>query len=346
MLALNYKVPGSDDVEIAMHLGFDISGFCRDIIAEFCPDLQELTPFSRKICVVGHRFSEGWICVRVSFLLGCATNTGSKIDDQDLEFLRSCLAPFAERSYETLVTLLGGAWAGKDTFTYFGPCDGSRVSWPHITEHTIKWLENLVIPDALDRNRARILRAIPSPPVYDLDAISTCLWVLESEEACIQGTAFSLDGSGLITCAHVIGPATKAFRWDNVGTRHPVTVLKEHSVIDLAVLSIGSPCEHALKRGDSGRLQYADHLLVAGHPNYRLGDSPIIAPGLVVGFRTVSSIRRILTNAPIVCGGSGGPVLNAQGEVVGVAVTGADSLSGAPDTEDKGLIPIDALDLL
>jgi S1-C subfamily serine protease len=89
-----------------------------------------------------------------------------------------------------------------------------------------------------------------------------------------------------------------------------------------------------------------DHLLVAGHPNYRPGDSPLVAPGLVVGFRQMSGIRRILTNAPIVAGGSGGPVLDRSGTVVGIAVTGAERLGVVSGTEDLGIVPIDALDIL
>ncbi|MBC7953116.1 MAG: hypothetical protein H7Z12_15020 [Rhodospirillaceae bacterium] len=69
-------------------------------------------------------------------------------------------------------------------------------------------------------------------------------------------------------------------------------------------------------------------------------------PGIVVGFRPVSEIRRILTNAPIVTGGSGGPVLDRDVKAIGVAVTGAESLGEVGDTEDLGIIPIDALDIL
>jgi S1-C subfamily serine protease len=93
-------------------------------------------------------------------------------------------------------------------------------------------------------------------------------------------------------------------------------------------------------------LRQMAHLAICGYPNYRLGDTGTIVPGLVVGFRTVSGIRRILTNAPIVAGASGAPVLNASGMVIGVAVTGADRMENAQDTEDHSIIPIDALNLV
>jgi hypothetical protein len=43
---------------------------------------------------------------------------------------------------------------------------------------------------------------------------------------------------------------------------------------------------------------------------------------------------------------SGAPVIGAAGDAVGVAVTGADSWPEADDTEDRGMIPIDALSFL
>jgi V8-like Glu-specific endopeptidase len=60
----------------------------------------------------------------------------------------------------------------------------------------------------------------------------------------------------------------------------------------------------------------------------------------------VSGIRRILTNAPIVAGTSGGPVLDKDNRVIGVAVTGAEIMEKAQETEDHGIIPIDALKFL
>jgi RNA-directed DNA polymerase len=85
---------------------------------------------------------------------------------------------------------------------------------------------------------------------------------------------------------------------------------------------------------------------VHGFPNFRLGDSGVAMPGQVVGFRTVSTIRRLLISASIVAGNSGGPVLDAKNRVLGIAVTGADSFENAEKTENHGVIPITALNLL
>ena len=54
----------------------------------------------------------------------------------------------------------------------------------------------------------------------------------------------------------------------------------------------------------------------------------------------------MLTNASIVAGTSGGPVLNSNSEVIGIAVTGSDFQETADQTEKHGIIPIDAINFL
>ena len=153
-----------------------------------------------------------------------------------------------------------------------------------------------------------------------------------------------LEEVGLITCAHCVFNDTNAFRSDAPTRKFPVSVSKRHDVIDLAVLTIDTSPLKYLSRGQPSELKVMDHLLVSGYPNYRIGDSARFVPGIVVGFRMKSTVRRIMTNASIVTGSSGGPVLDQSGKVVGVAVTGSKSFTSAPDTEDHGIIPIDALD--
>lgn len=54
----------------------------------------------------------------------------------------------------------------------------------------------------------------------------------------------------------------------------------------------------------------------------------------------------ILTDAPLIAGNSGGPVLDSHNQLIGVVVTGADRLENAQKTEKHGVIPIDALNYL
>jgi len=54
-------------------------------------------------------------------------------------------------------------------------------------------------------------------------------------------------------------------------------------------------------------------------------------------------MQKILVSTSIVRGNSGGPALNIHNNVIGVAVTGSDRMETASETEDHGVIPIDAI---
>ncbi|MGE0421112.1 MAG: serine protease [Reyranellaceae bacterium] len=209
-----------------------------------------------------------------------------------------------------------------------------------------RWVQGVLLPILQERNRKRVAAVIPPPPTYSINAIVSALWVLECDTDVRQGSAFALEGFGLVTCDHVLGSYTHAFQSNDPSKRYPVRVTRLHQVIDLAVLEIDAPPLSVLSAAPEREVLLHEHVLIAGHPNFRLGDSPQLSPGLIVGFRTVSSIRRMITNAAIVAGTSGGPVLDAGGKVIGVAVTGARSLSSSRETEDHAIIPIWSLALM
>ena len=188
----------------------------------------------------------------------------------------------------------------------------------------------------------------PFPPYFDdpIKEIENNLWILECEETCQQGTAFMLEGIGLITCQHVIGEDTHAFKADNFSKKYPVEVISENEHIDLAILKIEGENTQGLKPGDCTNLSREDKITVAGFPKYRYGDMAYIEKGEITAIRIVSAIKRILISADIVKGNSGGPVLNESNEVIGVAVTGSEDFQNASKTEDHGVILIEALEHL
>ncbi len=186
-----------------------------------------------------------------------------------------------------------------------------------------------------------------------LGRVMSALWVLECEEHTVQGTAFSLADGRVVTCEHVVcehvtgerSPCTKmtAFRATDTQKRYPVRVVHSNRDVDLALIDLGTTADAGIDAAGTQDLAQTDRLWVAGFPNYRLGDSGFLAPGVVTAFRTVSAIRRILTDALIIAGNSGGPGITRDGKVIGVAVTGADCSEASRTTENYGLIPIDAL---
>jgi S1-C subfamily serine protease len=178
---------------------------------------------------------------------------------------------------------------------------------------------------------------------FNLQDVYQALWVLECEETVRQGTAFLLEGVGLITCQHVLGSHTHAFRASNYLRKYPVTVIAEDATIDLAIVHIDIPLEKGLDARTAPELEWNERVFVAGFPNFKLGATPHVAEGRIVAFRNVSSITRAMLSTPIVFGMSGGPVLDSYTKVVGVAVTGAGSIESGQLTENHGVIPISAI---
>jgi len=180
--------------------------------------------------------------------------------------------------------------------------------------------------------------------IQDRNNPANAVWLLEGSN--FQGTAFFLDGIGLVTCAHAVEDDTVAFR-TNLHTRtFPIKVLALDVDIDLAILQIDIQNPVALRRGNSDKISIGDPISLLGFPNYSvLGQSIQVFTGHITGTKTLFKSNRIMIDAPIIGGNSGGPILNAQNEVIGVAFRGADRLDKRFEKE-FGATPINALDSL
>jgi S1-C subfamily serine protease len=195
-------------------------------------------------------------------------------------------------------------------------------------------------------------------PLNNREQIFQSLWVLhcaktlehiitdgddELSDICGQGSAFTLAGVGVVTCQHVLCPHTVAFRADSPAKWYKIELIVQNEALDLALIRIiAPPADAGLERGDAAYLEPPKEIAVAGFPHWKRGASGVIIPGHVVGDFIKSGIRRRLIDAAIVAGNSGGPVLDDLSRVVGVAVTGADSMDKARHVE-HGVIPINAL---
>jgi hypothetical protein len=337
-LSLEWKLSNGSLADI----GFAIANTTTEVANQQLADLAEMFPLKGNWRLEGY-IDELWLIVRITERHGSGVPAVGELEVDELDLVKSKILPFRPRSHSELFALLGSDWFSFNRFTYVGPYKDSYACWPDLNQNLIDWLNHLVLPEVLRRNETRILRAIPKPPQFNLETIRSACWVLECEESSIQGTAFYLKGIGLASCQHVLGPKTVAFSPDNTTTKYPVTVIAQNETIDVAILSIECEQMHGLSAGSADKLKVMDHVAVAGFPNYRYGDTGVIIPGLVVGFRMVSGIRRILTNAPIVAGNSGGPVVGGNNQVIGIAVTGAEMMDKAQETENHGIVPIDAV---
>lgn len=160
-----------------------------------------------------------------------------------------------------------------------------------------------------------------------------------------QGTGFMLKGYGLITCSHVIShPKLHAYRANETTRHYPVEVIAQDRDIDLAILKIVAPMTDALERETAKEPRNDDDLILAGYPSFAPGHTGIIDRCRIIGSHAHYSPPRLFINRAVIYGNSGGPILNMDLRVVGVAVTGAASEIEATATERHGIIPISALD--
>jgi putative serine protease PepD len=140
-----------------------------------------------------------------------------------------------------------------------------------------------------------------------------------------QGSGFLFDGKGhIVTNAHVVEGATSfSVKFWN-GKSYTAQLVGTDASTDLAILKVNAPVSELfpLSIGDSSNLVVGDSVVAIGSP---FGLEETVTSGIVSALhREMTSPNHfaidnsIQTDAAINHGNSGGPLLNAQGKVIGV----------------------------
>ncbi|WP_422003193.1 reverse transcriptase domain-containing protein [Reyranella sp.] len=170
---------------------------------------------------------------------------------------------------------------------------------------------------------------LPIEPTNE-DIVDRAVWIVEFAEGttCRQGTAFFLEGVGLVTANHVlkdlpVGKSAELFK-PKTSTRYSVTASGqqcEHR--DLVVLTHHVPADayHNLPASASPN-NIHDDIVALGFPDYGPGDELSKRHGKIVARPTKHGVKLIEVSATLPDGISGGPIVNNRYEVVGVAQRG------------------------
>ncbi len=133
------------------------------------------------------------------------------------------------------------------------------------------------------------------------------------------GSGFIINANGqILTNAHVVDGADTVTVTLKDGRTFKGKVLGEDPVTDVAVVKIPSENLPTVTLGNSEKLQPGDEAIAIGNP---LGLDNTVTSGIISAKgRTISDQRIdfLQTDAAINPGNSGGPLLNSQGQVIGI----------------------------
>jgi S1-C subfamily serine protease len=133
------------------------------------------------------------------------------------------------------------------------------------------------------------------------------------------GSGFFINGSGdIVTSHHVLEGCARAAVITTGGDRGAILeILKNDPRLDLLVARTSIRNTQPLILADGARLVPGDKVICLGNG---MGSRGRIAKGVIYGVREAEGVQLIQITALVSEGSSGGPVLNAEGEVIGIAM--------------------------
>ena len=134
-----------------------------------------------------------------------------------------------------------------------------------------------------------------------------------------SGSGFFISRDMIATNLHVVKTGHRATfkrvgkdKWYNVKE-----VIEKNTQQDLVILKVPDVGATVLSLGNSDAIEVGEPVYAIGNPK---GLEGTFSPGFISSIRAKDSNRRIQITAPISPGSSGGPVLNNEGEVIGIVV--------------------------
>lgn len=133
------------------------------------------------------------------------------------------------------------------------------------------------------------------------------------------GSGFFINGSGeMVTSHHVLEGSSEAKVITSEGGRGKILeIIKNDPRLDLVVARTTLRNTKPLMLGDGGPLVPGDKVICLGNG---AGSQAKVAKGVIHGVREAAGIRLVQISSVVSEGSSGGPVLNAEGKVIGIAV--------------------------
>ena len=135
-----------------------------------------------------------------------------------------------------------------------------------------------------------------------------------------SASGFIISSDGLVvTNEHVVSGESSVGVWLTNGRRYDADVLERDSTSDLALLQIDGGSFDAIAIGNSDTVRMGDEVLALGFPIAdTIGTNLTVTRGIISSTRTENGVALLQTDASLNPGNSGGPLVNLDGEVIGV----------------------------
>ena len=136
-----------------------------------------------------------------------------------------------------------------------------------------------------------------------------------------SGSGFIVDPNGLVvTNEHVVEGARRVEIWLTNGRRYDGDVLERDAIADLALVQIDSEDQFSvIPIGNPDGVRVGDEVLALGFPLAdKIGSSLTVTRGIISSTRTLGDVDLLQTDAAINPGNSGGPLVNRDGEIIGI----------------------------
>lgn len=165
-------------------------------------------------------------------------------------------------------------------------------------------------------------RSLANPPSEIAKKVVPSVVLVTTEddqgEALARGSGFVVAEGVIATNLHVIRGASKAFvKVVNSETQLEVLgIVAENNEWDLVLLAVKDLTAPPLPLGDSTALQVGDDVYAVGNPH---GLEGTFSAGIISSIRRIEGDALLQITAPISPGSSGGPIVNEDAQVVGVA---------------------------
>nr|WP_301272501.1 trypsin-like peptidase domain-containing protein [Acetobacter cerevisiae] len=152
------------------------------------------------------------------------------------------------------------------------------------------------------------------------------VWLIEHwERTGDQGTAFFLEGVGLVTAEHCVSPSgiVELYHPSKPSNKFTASVKHRCKHRDLAVLDHAIPGNEFYEfRAATRAVAVGNQTTAIGYPAFGPGDKLNVRPGLITSLPVKSAVNMIEVQQMLTQGMSGGPLLDIDDQVIGVVHKG------------------------